>query len=94
MILKTRKSGLGLATWKKSDLLHLSLFGFSLGRADFILVCCGSRKEGVKVAILVLTQESGKSVNSHLPHSTQNPAAIADKPAMSPNPRYISHQFE
>ena len=32
----------------KADLLHLSLFGFSLGRADFILVCCGSRKEGDK----------------------------------------------
>ena len=78
----------------KADLLHLSLFGFSLGRADFILVCCGSREEGVKVAILVLTQESGKSVNSHLQHSTQNPAAIADKPALSLNPRYISHQFE
>ena len=45
----------------KADLLHLSLFGFSLGRADFILVCCGSRKEGEKVAILVLTQGSGKS---------------------------------
>ena len=80
---------------EKADLLHLSLFGFSLSRADFILVCCGSRKEGEKLSyLIVLTQESGKSVDSHLQHSTQNPAAIADKPAMSPNPRYISHQFE
>ena len=78
---------------EKADLLHLSLFGFSLGRADFILVCCGSRKRVKNVAILVLTQGCGKSVDSHLQRSRENSATIADKPAMSPNPRYISHQY-
>lgn len=58
------------------------------------LYAVDEEKRVKKVAILVLTQGSGKSVDSHLQHSRENSAAIADKPAMSPNPRYISHQFE
>lgn len=58
------------------------------------LYAVDQEKRVKNVAILVLTQESGKSVDSHLQRSRENPATIADKPAMNPNPRYISHQFE
>ena len=53
------------------------------------LYAVDQEKRVTNVAILVLTQGSGKSVDSHLQRSGENPAAIADKSAMSPNPRHL-----
>ena len=58
------------------------------------LYAVDQEKRVKNVAIHVLTQGSGKSVDSHVQHSRENPAVIADKPAISPTPRHISHQFE